>query len=88
MTSYTATMTKVQDAQPLGTYKPTSIDARKEEADIRIMGVDGTFTLYSKVPLRGRGIKQPSPERRPDWYEVTHNALARIQTQHTVETDF
>lgn len=86
--NYTATLTKVQDAQPLGTYKPTSIDERKANADIRILSVeDGKFTIESKIELKlGRGMKQPYT--RKDLYEVTKKALEKLQTQYNVVTDF
>lgn len=81
----TVTMIKTQEAQPMGTYRPTQIDLDKSLADIRIIAVDGTFTIDSKVTLSGRGIKPYATEGR---YEVSKAALAKLEKTYNVVTDF
>ena len=86
MTTYTATMTKIKDAETLGEYKPTSIDERKANADARIVYVDdGKFTLRTDTltDLKGRGIKKVN-----GGYEVTRNALAKLEKLYEIVTDF
>lgn len=87
MTTYTATITKTQNAQPCGEYKPTALDDAKDRADIRILCANGgSFTVSSRVSLSGRGIKQPYSS--PDKYEVTDAALNRLRKTHDVRCDF
>jgi hypothetical protein len=85
MTSYTATMTKVQDAPPLGEYKRTSVDDQKDAADARIISVDdGKFTLRTDtMQISGRGIKPCN-----GGYEVTRKALEKLQETYTIASDF
>ena len=85
MTTYTATITKTQEAPKAGTYVPTDIDVRKEAADIRIVSVEGNYTVISKVGIKGRGIK---PRSTPGTYEVTRNALDKLRSAYSVECDF
>ena len=76
---------KTQNAQPIGQYAPTAIDAAKASADIRILDCGGTYTIDSKVTLSGRGIK---PRAVPGRYEVTEAALTKLQAQFNVVCDF
>lgn len=63
----------------------TAIDLNKEAADIRIVNVDGTFTVMSKIVLSGRGI---TARAVAGTYEVTKSAMARLQKEHAVACDF
>ncbi len=80
-----ATFTKTQEAQKIGNYNPTAVDRAKEAADIRILDIDGTATIESKVALSGRGIKPRAVAGR---YEVTKAALAKLQATYSVACDF
>lgn len=83
---YTATITKTADAQKMGEYAPTAIDALKASADIRIVAVDSTYTVISRLPLKGRGIK--APYSNPLTYEVTEAAMTKLQNTYRVAADF
>ena len=37
---WTATVTKTKDAEPMGEYKPTAVDARKAAADFLLINVN------------------------------------------------
>ncbi len=80
-----ATMIKTAEAQPMGRYEPTAIDAAKALADIRITGVCGGYEIDSRVALSGRGIKAFATEGR---YLVTRAALDKLEKQYNVVTDF
>ena len=81
----TATMTKTADAQPMGIYQPTSLDAAKAQADVRIIDAEGTFTVRSNVALSGRGVVARGAAGT---YEVTKSAMKRIEKTHNVVCDF
>lgn len=61
-----ATMTKMQDAQSVGLYKPTSIDERKAAAD---------FLLIQASPIVIRWKDDRTETVRPA-------QLHKLQTQH------
>lgn len=80
------TFTKTKSAEPVGKYTPTEIDARKAAADIRLTYANGgSFTVQSKVPLAGRGIRAYST---PGVYEVTEKALDKLRQTYTIAPDF
>lgn len=83
--TFTATITKVKEAEVLGTYVPTALDARKVAATILITAAYSSgYDITSRVALSGRGIKHYSA----DLYHVTERALDVIKTNHTWATDF
>jgi hypothetical protein len=81
-----ATFEKTQAAQPLGTYRPTAVDAAKTAAEVRVVSANGgSFTVRSAVALNGRGVKAYATA---GVYEVTRAALASIEKRHSVACDF
>jgi len=63
----------------------TSLDQRKAAADILITAPEGgSFSVSSKVELKGRGIKSYNNGN----YSVSSAALANLRTQYVVECDF
>lgn len=69
-----ATCTKIQDAQPLGEYTPTQVDAEKKAADFRLLDVSTSNKL-----IRWR-------DGRAEY--VTSRQLAKLQAAHSWATDF
>lgn len=69
-----ATCTKIQDAQPLGEYTPTTVDAEKKAADFRVVDVS-----TSKKFIRWR-------DGRGEY--VTGRQLTRLQALHSWAPDF
>ena len=67
-----ATITKTQDAQPVGVYEPTSVDAAKAAADFRVLSVDPYVIAW----------KDGRTER------VTSKRLYKLQNSYTWATDF
>lgn len=63
----------------------TLIDTAKSAADIRIVGVDGTFTVRSRINLAGKGIVARAAEGT---FEVTKAAMAKLQKEFSVVADF
>jgi hypothetical protein len=74
MIIYTATVTKTHDAQPMGVYAATAVDAVKVAADFRLLDVTGF-----KKHLRWR-------DGRDEF--VTSRQLAKLQAIHSWATDF
>ena len=66
------TFTKVQDAQPMGEYKATTIDANKVQVD---------FTLVQVAPFY---IRWKTGESQT----VSAAKLKKLQQNHTWTTDF
>lgn len=80
-----ATITKTKSAEPMGTYKPTTIDAAKRTADFLILyAYANGYDIRSKHDLSGRGIKVVSGSV----YHVTEAALERLKAKFTWATDF
>ena len=69
-----ATFTKTRDAQPMGQYRATAVDARKAAADFRL--VDVSCRLKRIVWADGRQ------------QDVTARELTKLQADHTWATDF
>ncbi len=69
-----ATFTKTRDAQPMGQYKPTAVDAAKATAEFRI--VDVSCRLKRIVWHNGRQ------------QDVTARELTKLQAAHTWAPDF
>lgn len=67
-----ATITKTQDAQPMGVYQPTAVDAAKASADFLLVSVAPYFIRW----------KDGRQER------VTAKKLAQLKYEHTWATDF
>lgn len=63
----------------------TQIDIDKALADVRIIDVDGTFTVRSNVALTGRGV---TARGAAGTYEVTKAAMKRIEKEFNVVCDF
>jgi hypothetical protein len=83
--TFTATITKTKEAEVLGTYLPTAVDARKAAATVLITAAYGAgYDITSRVALSGRGIKHYGA----DLYFVTERALEAIKSAHTWATDF
>lgn len=68
-----ATLTKVQDAQPVGRYNPTAVDSQKAQADFRIICILG------KPTIEWRDGKREA---------VTRRKLASLQAAHSWACDF
>lgn len=68
----TATVTKTKDAQPMGTYTPTSVDAQKAAADFRLTSVSPYYIAW----------RDGRTER------VTKRQLEKLKASHTWATDF
>lgn len=83
MTTYTATVTKIAEAQPMGEYKPTALDARKAAATMLLQQV-GPRVVRSKVELAGRGVKKLNEGT----FQLTDSAWEKASTTHTWECDF
>lgn len=66
------TITKTQEAPPVGEYKPTSVDAAKDAADFRVIGVSPFYVRWK--------------DGRTE--QVTSLQLKRLQAAHTWATDF
>lgn len=69
-----ATITKTKDAQPMGEYVPTLVDARKAAADFRLTACFGSKNAI--VWNDGR------------CETVTNRRLATLQASHAWATDF
>lgn len=67
-----ATMTKIQNAQPMGEYKPTAVDAKKAAADFLLINVNPNIIDW----------KDGRRER------VTSRQLSKLQASHSWATDF
>ena len=68
-----ATCRLVRKAQPMGEYKPTSVDAAKAAAEFRLTAVGKKNTI---VWANGRAE------------QVTDAKLTKLQAAHTWATDF
>jgi hypothetical protein len=68
------TVRKVKDAQPMGQYIPTIIDAAKKAVDFRLVDVSGV----KNVIVWGDGRSE----------RVTDKQLAKLQSIHSWATDF
>lgn len=80
------TFRKIKSHQPMGEYKRTAIDDRKDTADIMIQYANGgSYTIKSKTSLSGRGVKKDYGQGR---YEVTERKLEQLKAQYRVECDF
>lgn len=66
------TVTKVKSHQPMGRYKRTSVDERKETADFRLMQVSPYIIAWKNGKVE----------------EVTRRRLEKLQKTHTCATDF
>jgi hypothetical protein len=85
-----ATITKTQEAQPLGTYVPTSVDAAREAADIRIVdhGRGNRTYIETRKLLSGPGIKLIRTSNGTGRYQVTEEAMTELRRRYSVATDF
>ena len=61
-----ATITKIQNAQPMGEYQPTAIDTLKADADFRLINV-------APYVIRWKDGKQETVNKR---------MLTKLQAQH------
>ncbi len=68
----TATVTKTHSAQPVGTYVPTNVDARKAAADFLLIQVGPNVIRW-----------QDGRQER-----VSARQLTRLQATHSWHTDF
>lgn len=81
-----AELIKIKSAMKPGTYQRTSIDDAKDAATILLKACNGgSYTISSKVELKGRGI---TPYRTPGVYEVTERALEKLQAAYSWHPDF
>ena len=71
--SMQVTLVKTRDAQPMGEYKPTALDARKAAADFLLTDVSC-----------GNSIVWRDGRRET----VTNRKLAKLQAAHTWACDF
>ncbi len=78
-----ATITKIQDAQPMGEYKPTALDARKEAATVRLIQCS-PYVVRSKVELSGRGVKRLNT----GLFQLSDAAWSKVGATHTCVCDF
>ncbi len=66
----------------------TSIDDRKDNADILIKNCNGgsyTIKNQSGIPMGKRGVKR---EYENGYLEITRNKLEKLTALYSVETDF
>jgi len=63
---------KTKDAEPMGEYKPTSLDARKKEVDFLLTSVNPYYIKW----------------RSGDLQKVTKRELVKLQATHSWTTDF
>lgn len=79
--------TKVKEAQPMGEYISTTVDAIKENADILIEYANGgSYTINTKgLELSGRGVKFRYSDGN---YEVTAKRLEKLQSRYKVVPNF
>lgn len=83
--NFTATITKTKNAEVLGIYATTALDARKAAATVLVTAAyGGGYDITSRVALSGRGIKHYGA----DLYYVTERALEAIKSVHPWATDF
>ncbi len=68
----TTTIRKIHSGKPMGTYKETSVDARKKKVDFRLVQV-------SPYIIKWRNGKVET---------VTARELKKLQKTHTYTTDF
>lgn len=68
-----------------GAYKTTEVDSAKAASTIRVIAVDGTYTVASKVALSGKGIVARAAA---GMYEVTKAAMRKLEKEYTVAADF
>jgi hypothetical protein len=80
----TTQFTKTHTAQPIGEYTRTVTDSRKDTVMIRLLQCSPKI-VDSKVPLKGRGIKQLSVAGR---YQVSDTAWTKLQSSYSWTTDF
>lgn len=84
-----ATITKTAEAQPLGKYVPTGVDAAKAAADIRIVGYFRKRTeIESRRNFSGVGVKLEKIINGIGRYLVTDEALTELRRRYTIATDF
>jgi hypothetical protein len=69
----TVIFTKIADAQPMGQYTPTSVDANKSSVDFRLIQVGPKVIAWN-----GTGTTE----------KVTDAKFSRLCTKHTWATDF
>ena len=82
-TTRTATITKVANAQPMGEYKSTALDARKAAATLRLIQC-GPCVVRSKIELAGRGVKKITDGT----FQLTEAAWGKISGNNTWVCDF
>lgn len=67
-----ATVEKTKDAQPMGVYKRTEIDDRKDAADFRLVQVRPFYIVW----------------KNGDMQRVTERQLDKLQAKHSWANDF
>jgi tape measure domain-containing protein len=75
---------KTKEAEPLGQYAFTAIDASKDSVGIRLLQVS-PMIVDSKIPLKGRGIVPMLTSGR---YQVSKAAWEKLKSNYTTTTDF
>lgn len=84
-----ATINKVKSAEPMGQYVPTSVDAAREAADIRIVGYFRNRTqIESRKKFTGAGVKLTGVLNGIGRYLVTDDAMTELRRRYSVATDF
>lgn len=84
----TAKVIKIKEAEKMGEYTKTAIDNVKEAADIRLIAINGSYTIDVKdhVIVEGRGVKFAYDA--PGRYEVTKAKYIALGKKYTCVTDF
>lgn len=78
MTTYTVKFTKTKDAPPVGVYTPTSLDVVKQNADFRLIAIDGPWYSISWHERHGGHCQTIKGKR----------AFKKLAKQHDWQTDF
>ena len=81
--THIATITKTKEAQPMGAYKPTAIDAAKSAATMLLEQV-GPCVVRSKVELNGRGVRKLNA----GVFQLTDAAWEKAKAEHSWACDF
>lgn len=84
-----ATITKTQAAQPVGEYQPTTVDAQRAAADVRIVGYSRNRTeIETRKLLSGAGVKLVRSTNGTGRYLVNEEAMTELRRRFSVATDF
>src|ERR1700722_1585766 len=83
------TITKTQNAPPVGEYIKTSVDNARAVADICITGyVRARTEIMTRKLLSGSGVKLIATINGVGRYLVTDEVMTELRRRYTISTDF